>query len=126
MHCGIVNDALEAVITLAVLSDAGAGESVAFAIDTGFTDALTLPQHIIDRLNLLPDDDLPVTMADGTVRYLTRYTAYVQWHSQIREVQVIAMGPYSPVGMGLLRDSNLSIDATPGGIVTVTELPAAS
>lgn len=126
MHCGIVNDALEAVITLAVLSDAGAGESVAFAIDTVFTDALTLPQHIIDRLNLLPDDDLPVTMADGTVRYLTRYTAYVHWHRQIREVQVIAMGPYSLVGMGLLRGSNLSVDATPGGIVTVTELPVAS
>ena len=126
MHCGIVNDALEAVITLPVLSDAGAGESVAFAIDTGFTDELTLPQDIIDRLNLSPDDDLRVTMADGTVRYLTRYTAYVQWHSQIREVQVIAMGPYSLVGMRLLRDSNLSIDATPGGTVTVTELPAPS
>ena len=32
------------------------------------------------------------------------------------------MGSDPLIGMGLLRGSNLSVDAIPGGLVTITEL----
>ena len=66
------------------------------------------------------------TLADGTAIPLSLYYAHVVWHGQWHEVEVVDIGPDPRIGMGLLQGSNLSVDAAPGGLVTITELPALS
>ena len=134
-HYGRVNavdDALEAVVILSVRGENGAMEDVNFIIDSGYTGEMTLPQEIIGRLNLgaAEYDDYEaaptVMLADGAILLVEVYVTSVWWHDRLRSVEVDSIGSTPLIGMGLLRGSNLSIDAIPGGLVTIAELPALS
>ena len=123
MHYGTVNRYLEPIVSLLLLGNTAPSEAIEFAIDTGFSGELTLPQDVIARLNLLRDDDgVPYILADGTPRVMPRYIGQIQWHGQIREVNVIDAGSEALLGMQLLAGSNLNVDASPGGAVTIAEL----
>ena len=126
MQYGIVNDDVEADIILNVLDDHGESIPIACIIDTGATGDMTLPQSVIHRLNLPlaeDPDNIGVTLADGSSSPGRPYIARVQWHGLIREVEVVNVGTEPLIGMGLLYGSNINIDAVPGGLVTITELP---
>ena len=126
MHHGIVNEYFEATVSLNVLGAGGANLVVDFVIDTGCTEEMILPPGIIDRLHRTRSSDMVLTVADGTTDAYARYRVSVEWHSQPREAIAIRMGTEPLVGMRLLRGSNLSVDADPGGRVTITELPRQS
>ena len=128
-HYGTVSDIgdiLEAEVALTVMGYTGVSERVTFLIDTGATGEITLPQATIARLDLplvaYGSADASVVLADGTVGVARVHTARVLWHDRLRDVEVINLGSDPLIGMGLLRGSNLSIDAAPGGLVTITEL----
>ena len=123
MHQGTVNQNLEPCVNLTVFGSGGATLDLEFVIDTGCTEELILPQNIINRLNLVQGDDIPVTLGNGTTEDYSTYTARIEWHGRRRAVAVTSVGSEALVGMQLLRDSNLSVDATPGGAVTISELP---
>ena len=130
-HYGAVSDIgdiLEAEVALTVMGYTGVSERVTFLIDTGATGEITLPQATIARLDLplvaYGSADASVVLADGTVGVARVHTARVLWHDRLRDVEVINLGSDPLIGMGLLRGSNLSIDAAPGGLVTITELLA--
>lgn len=129
-HYGTVNvNASEATVALTVQGPDGDSEDIIFVIDTGDTGDLSLPHEIIARLNLpMIQEEEPVVaiLADGTARPLSLYYAHVLWHGQLREVEVVDISPDPLIGMGLLRGSNLSVDAIPAGLVTITELPTIS
>lgn len=128
-HYGAVDaNAREARLFLTVYGDNALSESISFLIDTGATVAMLLPQETIDRLNLplADDDEIEITVADGANARCRIYVASIVWHHRVREIEAVNLGSTPLIGMGLLRGSNLSIDATPGGIVTVTELSAPS
>ena len=134
-HYGRVNaidDILEAEITLVVRGGGYATESVDFIIDTGYTGEITLPQEIIDRLNLqaanYDESDIgpTVVLADGTIRTVAVYVASISWNDRLRNVEVDSLGIAPLIGMRLLRGCNLSVDAAPGGLVTITELNTSS
>ncbi len=124
MHSSTLTRDLEPTLTLAVSGANRSAVDIDFAIDTGFTEVMTLPPDIIDELNLQFNKELPFTLADGTQYSGTVYTAWVQWHDRVREIEVVSVDADPLVGMKLLAGSNLSIDAEPGGAVTITELPA--
>ena len=123
MHHGIVNEHLEATISLNVLGAGGADLTIDFVIDTGCTEEMILPPGIIDQLQRTRSSDMMLTVADGTIDAYARYKISVEWHGQPREAIAIRMGTEPLLGMRLLRGSNLSVDADPGGPVTITELP---
>ena len=130
MHYGLIygigDDFLEAHITLTVQGGNGVAENVDFVIDTGLTEDVSLPLDIIFRLNLPRNGDIiDIALADGSTGKFDLYTAYVLWHDRLVEVEVINMESVPLIGMELLRDSNISIDAVPGGAVTIAELAAA-
>lgn len=130
MHYGLIygigDDFLEAHITLTVQGSNGVAENVDFVIDTGLTEDASLPSDIIVRLNLPRNSDIiDIELADGSTGKFDLYTAYVLWHDRLVEVEVINMESVPLIGMELLRDSNISIDAIPGGAVTIAELAAA-
>ena len=127
MHYGSVNDAVEANVSLDVHGENGATEQVAFIIDTGFTDEISLPQAVISRLGLpLSGNADEFILADGTTGRYSIYAAHILWHGQLREVEVVNLEGDPLVGMELLLGSNLNVDAIPGGMVTIAELPAES
>lgn len=123
MHYGIVNEYLEPVVSLNLLSPGGGSLAVDFVIDTGCTEEVILPQGIITQLNLVRGADITIAVGDGTYGRRARYPVHIEWHGQVTEVAAIGMGIDPLVGMGLIRGSNLSVDADPGGTVTITELP---
>lgn len=132
-HYGKVSafdDVLEAIVALSVQGDDGATENIDFIIDTGYTGEMTLPQEIIDRLNLRTaeydgyETAPTVMLADGAILTVEVYVTGVWWHDRLRVVEVDSIGSNPLIGMTLLQGSNLSIDAAPGGLVTITELPA--
>ena len=123
-HYGVAHDATLPMLTLAVSGENSATVEVDFAIDTGFTEVMTLPPDIIDELNLQFNKEISLTLADGAVYSGAAYTGWVRWHDSVREIEVISVDADPLVGMRLLAGSNLSIDAEPGGTVTITELPA--
>ena len=133
MHYGTVDDAydediLEASITLTLMGNNGAIENVVFVIDTGLTEEMALTNEIIQRLGLSADDDagdIELTLADGTTAAFNVYVADILWHDRVRRVAVVDTDGVSLIGMELLRGSNINIDAVPGGLVTITELPDA-
>ncbi len=125
MHYGTVNDALEAVVSLIILGEEGADETFDFIVDTGLTEEMVLPQHVIDQLGLPLDDTVLLATGDGRAQLIETYSARAIWHGQPREIHVASMGGEFLIGMDLLRGSNLSVDAVAGGGVTVSELPAA-
>ena len=129
-HYGAVSaigDNLEAAVALTVLGYGGVSDLVTFLIDTGATGEITLPQATIARLSLpfvaYGSADASVVLADGTVSVARVHTARVFWHDRLRDVEVVNLDTDPLIGMGLLRGSNLSVDAIPGGLVTITELP---
>lgn len=125
-----IDGVLEAEVALTVLGFDGVSERVTFLVDTGATGEMTLPQASIARFNLplvaYGGANTSVVLADGTVSVATAHIARVVWHDQIRDVEVVSLGSDPLIGMGLLQGSNLSVDAIPGGLVTITELPALS
>ncbi len=126
MQYGIVNGDVEANIVLNVLDNNDESIPIACIVDTGATGEMTLPQWIIDRLNLPlaeDPDNIGVTLADGSSSPGRLYLARVLWHDRIREVEVVNVGTDPLIGMGLLCGSNINLDAVPGGLVTITELP---
>lgn len=130
MHYGTVNsidgDLLEAVVTLEVARENDNAELIEFVVDTGFDGQVTLPLNIISRLNLPGiTGAVEVTVADGSIDHFDRYIAYIRWHGQLSPVRALNMECAPLIGMELLRDSNISIDAVPGGAVTIAELAAA-
>ena len=128
-HYGVVGEVdgfLEANVTLAIQSDNGSTESISFVIDTGYTAEMMLPQNVIERLDLpladYDDVDVEVTLADGSTAVSRLHIANVTWHDRFLNVEVDNLSPEPLIGMGLMRGSNLSVDAAPGGLVTITEL----
>ena len=126
MQYGAVNTHLQMTVTLSVLGDNEATEEVEFIVDTGFSEAVTLTPDVISRLNLQFSRDMTLTLGDGTTRTFGIYNAYVMWHGRPCAVEVISSDSRLFVGMGLLRGSNLNVDAVPGGAVTISELTIAS
>ena len=123
MHHGTVNRYLEPSVPLTALYVNGRGEIIDFTIDTGFTEEIALPPDIIEQLGLPQEqDDVVLTLADGTDRALTVHTGWMEWHGQIREVDVISADTAPLLGMKMLAGSNLNVAATPGGAVTIAEL----
>ena len=128
----VIDDILEAETTIVVQGGSDAIESIDFIIDTGYTGELTLPQEIIDRLDLqaanYEESDVgpTVVLADGAIRTVTVYVASILWNDRLRNVEVDSLGIAPLIGMRLLRGSNLSVDAIPGGLVTITELSSES
>lgn len=123
MHYGKVNLDLEPCVTLTVLGADSRSYVGDFVIDTGYSGEIILPLDIVGELNLVRGDDIFVTLGDGTTDNYATYSARIEWHDQHRDVAVTSVGSEALVGMRLLRGSNLSVDADPGGRVIISELP---
>ena len=90
-------------------------------MDTGFNGELALPSHLVQSFGLEYIDDVPVVLADRQRRPVSAHDGAVSWHGRHREVVVLDMGSEPLLGMGLLLECKLTVDARPGGFVLIEE-----
>ena len=122
MHRGTVNQSLEPCVGLTLSDFGNTTLPVDFVIDTGSNEEIVLPQTVIGQFNLIQGDDARIILGNGEAIISATYSAQVEWHGQPREV-VVTEGSEALIGMLLIEGSNLSVDATQGGVVTISELP---
>jgi predicted aspartyl protease len=87
------------------------GVEIAVWIDTGFTGDLTLPQSLIDSLELESTGAVGAVLADGSTTRLETFACGLEWFGDIVALEVIAnSGQFPLLGSGLLLDRKLLVD----------------
>jgi clan AA aspartic protease len=88
-------------------------------VDTGFTGALTLPQAMIDALDLTWYTQQEGILGDGSRCTFDVYSVTVIWDGHLKIVEVNASEAAPLVGMGLLEGYELQVQAIQGGTVRI-------
>jgi clan AA aspartic protease len=125
MMQGYVNIGYEAVISL-VIKHNNRLKSINAVIDTGFTGFLSLPQSIIDELELPWSYSDFATLGDGSETLFDVHDATIIWDGQFREIEINSADTDPLLGMRMLRGFRLQVDTVQGGVVTIEALPIAS
>lgn len=119
MITGEVTAGREARIRLTLRGTGGAETEVSAVVDTGFTDALTLPSALISELGFPFRDTVRALLADGALVTLDVHKGVVLWDGERRTVYVHAAEGDALVGMALLKGHTLTIEVVDGGSVTI-------
>lgn len=121
MMQGYVNANYEAVIPV-VIKNKEKTKSIRAIIDTGFTGFLSLPQSIIDELNLPWRYRNRATLGDGSETLFDIYSAMSIWNGEYCDLEVNSAETEPLIGMQLLRGYRLQIDNVEGGLVIIEKL----
>ena len=116
---GVVNDSLEAVISLVLRGPAGQARDLQAVIDTGYNGFLTLPSSIVNELGLPFRFRGRALLADGREETFDVHGVTVLWNGQPRYVEVDVMGTAPLVGMSLLENHSLYVEVAGGGRVAI-------
>ena len=119
---GYVNPGYEAVMSLVVKHNSKL-KSINAVIDTGFTGFLSLPQSIIDELELPWSYSDFATLGDGSETLFDVHDASIIWDGQFREIEINSADTDPLLGMKMLRGFRLQVDTVQGGLVTIEALP---
>ena len=122
MIVGVVNQRLEAVISLRVQGPA-AQQEVDVVIDTGFSGSLTLPTSIIQSSGLPWRSRGKVILANGAIEPFDIHSATVIWDGSPKQILIDAADTQPLIGMRLLENHDLRIQAVVGGEVIIYALP---
>jgi clan AA aspartic protease len=122
MILGKLNDDLDAVIPLEVSGLERV--QVEAVIDTGFTEFLTLPLAMIQRLGFEFASSETTTLADGSTIEMDDYRGTVIWDGEQREVIVTCSESDPLVGMAMLEGFELRMRVLQGGTVMIEKITA--
>jgi len=120
---GVVNARCAAIVQLTIRGADGIEVDVDAVVDTGFTASLTLPASVASSMNLVQQSVAGAILADGSVRQLDIFEAEINWEDEWRPILVTVVGNEVLLGMRLLEDHELRIEAVPGGVVEIFPLP---
>ena len=123
MIAGEVTADRVAILQLQTFGPGGAEAGVDAALDTGFTENLTLPPAVIANLRLPYRGVADFIVADGVPVRLRLFAASVLWHGQRVRLLVVEADGGALVGMSLLHGNRVTLDVVDGGHVTIEPLP---
>ena len=89
-------------------------------LDTGFTGFLVLPESVIAELGLTQRGFITLTQGNGEEHRFAFYVGYVSWRGERREIEVLQSIGQPLLGMELLENGHIAVDARDSGAVTVT------
>jgi clan AA aspartic protease len=112
-------------VQLEIESGDGGLEPIDTVVDTGFDGHLTLPSQVIAELGLEPDEPSDVVLATGSRERVNIWRGSVLWHDQIRRIFVLEANGVPLLGMELLEDSQLTLQARINGQVLIERLEVA-
>lgn len=121
MITGIV-ERYHALVRLTVRGREGREGEAEFVLDTGFTGFLTLPPSVCGALELRYLRPMPATLAGGNPVIVEVYEAVVLWDGEERDVEVLAMENTPLLGMLMLDGSDVRLQVTDGGLITIEAL----
>ncbi len=116
---GVVNAALEAVITIPVSGPAGRTQEVEAVIDTGYSGILTSPPASVRDLGLPFATSGRATLANGSEDVFDVYDVTPFWAGHPMSVLVDAADTTPLVGMALLESHSLYVEVQSGGCVII-------
>ena len=116
---GVVNAALEALVTLTVQGPTGQNREIEAVVDTGFSGFLTLPTDLVRELGLLYQYRGRAILADGSEAFFHVYDVNVLWDNRLMRIETDAADTTPLVGMRLLDRHDLSIQVRDGGRVVI-------
>lgn len=122
MITGVVNERLEAVISLEVRRPDGDARMVDAVIDTGDSGYLTLPGQVITALGLPFMTTGSAVLADGSTVRFSIYEAAVLWDGQAQLLELDEADTEPLLGMAMLERHDLHIQVADSGRVTVERL----
>ena len=122
MTRGYVTTTRKPMLTLTILDRNDNGHAIQFIVDTGFTGQVLLPERYIRRLGLIMDSWFEDRPATGEVTNILAGEAIIIWQGQRRDVHVLQLDSEPLLGMELLWNNRIAIDAVADGAVTVTPL----
>lgn len=111
-----------AYVNLSVRSPSGQQAEVEFVLDTGFNGVITLPRAACVALGLPYVRPQPAGVAGGNRIMLEVYECYLLWDGAERDVELLAMDGPPLIGMTLLDGSDVHLQVTEGGLVTIESL----
>jgi clan AA aspartic protease len=115
-----------AYIHLTVRGPSGQEAEVEFLLDTGFNGVIALPPAACTLIALPYIRPQPARLADGNQVILDVYEATLIWDGVPRDVEVLAKDGAPLIGMALLDGSDVRLQVTEGGLVTIQPLGASA
>jgi clan AA aspartic protease len=97
-------------------------QEIEAVIDTGYTEALSLPPSLIASLGLHWKTFGRAILADGSERIFDTYKGEVMWDGKFRRIPIDEADTDSLVGMSLLKGHELKMHVRPHGKVTINRL----
>ena len=119
---GRVDAQRQAWVQLEVERSDGRFETIETVVDTGFNGHLSLPPEVIGRLNVKQDGPADVDLATGVQATLNAWLGNVLWHDTIRSVLIFESNGTPLLGMELMEDSQLTMQARINGHVLIERL----
>ena len=119
---GRVDAHRQAWAQLEIESSDGRLEPIDTVVDTGFDGHLTLPPQVIAELGLEPDEPSDVVLATGSKERVDVWRGNVLWHDRRRDVLVLEASEVPLLGMELMEDSQLTMQARINGDVIIERL----
>lgn len=100
----------------------GTWHELSIMLDTGFTGQLALPERYVRQLGLDLSLESRVTPATGQTITVPAGRAMIIWQGRRRRIRVIQSGTHPLLGMSLIWNHRITIDAVPNGPVTITPI----
>jgi clan AA aspartic protease len=119
MISGVVTNDLDLLVQLRVIGSSGESVEVGFILDTGFSGAITLPPSLLSDLRLPFHSRARLLLANGSFDRCDVHRGWVLWGESRVEVLVESADVPPLLGMGLVRNHWLEVDAVPGGTVVI-------
>lgn len=91
-------------------------------MDTGFDGHIAISRHLIQQMHVEQIGNEIVALADGSRRQQASYEMVMDWLDEEKVVEVLEMEGNPLLGMRLLEDCRLTIEATIGGEVVIEPL----
>ena len=117
---GIVNDQLEAIVPVTLMTPAGPAIELAAIIDTGYNGCLAIPRSFAQSIGLPAIAPRNVTLGDGSLQILDYFTGQIRWNGQVRRIRILATKDEFLLGTALLEDLRLEATFRPGERVTIS------
>ena len=111
------------MVAVDIMDDEGRRRSVEAILDTGFAGYMTLPPESIHQLGLPSVGQRTFELANGELFEFQVYLGPVSWHGRPSDALVLQSDSVPLLGMTLLWDSRVTMDAVNDGEVTIEELP---
>ena len=122
MISGTVFPNREALVAVELLSADGQFQPFEFILDTGFTGDLSLPSGTIRTLLTGRRAQSQVELADGSKPTVYTWQATALWDNETRPVLIVESDGDPLLGMGLLWQNRITLEARPYGSVVIARL----